>query len=134
MSALVPPHLPSTRTGTVLTNQFVPATPAPLLVLTTPIVPATWLPCQLLLVGRRVVSPAFACHDGIAGIGRIGIAPVAVVGNERIGDHVEAGREVGRAGDVGLRGQNAGVQHRHHDGGSPRSVSQALTRLTPPGD
>src|SRR3990172_9097114 len=46
ISAVVPPHLPSTRTGCTLTAQLTPATPRLLLVLPTPTVPATWVPCH----------------------------------------------------------------------------------------
>ena len=47
MSAIEPPHLPSTRTAWTRVCQFTPATPTELLLCPTPIVPATWLPCQL---------------------------------------------------------------------------------------
>jgi hypothetical protein len=50
MSELVPPHLPSTRTGTTFALNATPATPMPLLA-TAATVPATWLPCQLELLG-----------------------------------------------------------------------------------
>src|SRR5213078_255738 len=41
MSAMVPPHLPSTRTACTFTLQFTPATPTALLVPPIPTVPAT---------------------------------------------------------------------------------------------
>jgi hypothetical protein len=47
ISAMVPPHFPSTRTACKRTSQFTPATPVALFVPDTPTVPATWLPCQL---------------------------------------------------------------------------------------
>src|SRR5437879_9334233 len=47
ISETKPPHLPRTRTGRILDVQLIPATPTPLFV-TAPMVPATWVPCQLL--------------------------------------------------------------------------------------
>ncbi len=64
-SSNVPPHLPSTRTGTILAFQSMPAIPAPLLVLAA-MIPLTKVPCQLLglagkscrrILRRRVASP-----------------------------------------------------------------------------
>jgi len=52
MSEVRPPQRPSTRTGTTLAPNAVPATPVALLV-TAATVPATWVPCQLeLLTGE----------------------------------------------------------------------------------
>ncbi len=48
MSDSEPPHRPSTRTGTTLALNAVPATPVVLLV-SAATVPATWVPCQLEL-------------------------------------------------------------------------------------
>src|SRR6185295_9645233 len=47
MSSNVPPHLPSTRTGTIFAFQLSPAIPAPLLVLAA-IMPLTNVPCHEL--------------------------------------------------------------------------------------
>ena len=49
MSANSPPQRPSTRTGCTLAPKATPATPVPLLV-SAAMVPATWVPCQLLLL------------------------------------------------------------------------------------
>ena len=46
VSALVEPHRPRTRTGTILASGATPATPF-LLFVRAAIVPATWEPCQL---------------------------------------------------------------------------------------
>ena len=46
ISDKVPPHRPSTRTGTTLASYAVPATPVALSV-TAATVPVTWVPCQL---------------------------------------------------------------------------------------
>ncbi len=45
MSEVVPPHLPSTRTGWIFALYAMPATPLALLVAAA-MVPATWVPCQ----------------------------------------------------------------------------------------
>jgi hypothetical protein len=48
MSDAAPPHLPSTRTGRILALGATPVTPSALLPAAA-MVPATWVPCQLLL-------------------------------------------------------------------------------------
>src|SRR5687767_1369851 len=48
MSEVKPPQRPSTRMGTIGETQLIPATPTPLS-LAAPMVPATCVPCQLLL-------------------------------------------------------------------------------------
>jgi hypothetical protein len=69
MSVIVPPHLPSARTACSLTFQLTPATPTPLLVLPTPTVPDTCVPCQLFgwagLPGKH--SPAEIASPGSVG-------------------------------------------------------------------
>ncbi|ABA52704.1 ribonuclease E [Burkholderia pseudomallei MSHR1043] len=50
MSLVVPPHLPSTRTGRILPYQLTPAMPMPLFA-AAPMMPATCVPCQLLFDG-----------------------------------------------------------------------------------
>ena len=69
MSAMVPPHLPSTRTACTFTLQFTPATPTALLVPPIPTVPATCVPCQLAgragLPGKH--SPAATPSPGSVG-------------------------------------------------------------------
>src|SRR6266852_3847489 len=73
ISAVVPPHFPKTRIGWTLTFQFTPATPIPLLVLPTPMVPATWVPCQLLGCGDGghppPHSPVLMASPGSVGSG-----------------------------------------------------------------
>jgi hypothetical protein len=54
MSEVSPPHLPSTRTGSILALRAMPATPTPLSDRAA-IVPDTWVPCQLEASG--VVLP-----------------------------------------------------------------------------
>jgi len=49
MSESVPPHLPSTRTGSTITLRPTLAMPT-LLSVAAPTRPAVWVPCQLLLL------------------------------------------------------------------------------------
>src|SRR5437660_7478921 len=73
ISAMVPPHLPSTRTACTRTFQFTPATPTALLVFPTPTVPATCVPCQLSgcggLPGKHSLS-ATASPGHVASLSR----------------------------------------------------------------
>src|SRR4249920_1491411 len=56
ISEVVPPHSPSTRTGSTLALKATPATPL-LLLVTAAMVPATWVPCQLESSATVVESP-----------------------------------------------------------------------------
>src|SRR5512147_1787681 len=57
ISEVVPPHFPSTRTGTIFDTQLTPATPTPLLP-AAPIVPDTCVPCQeLFMTGQNSRGP-----------------------------------------------------------------------------
>ena len=71
--------------------------------------------------GRLRTGEALVVYGPVAGIGRVGVAAVAVIGERRLSDEVIAGQHV----SVQVRvGGNAGVQHRHGHtlaaGGAPR--------------
>ena len=112
MSAMVPPHLPRTRTAWTRELQLTPATPRSLPVRTTPTVPATWVPCQLL-GSPGLPGPHSPAHHPVPGVGGVVVAPVAVVGGPGAADHVVAGHQRRGADDVLVLGQDAGVDHRH---------------------
>src|SRR5262245_52346866 len=81
MSAVVPPHLPSTRTACTFTFQFTPATPAPLLVLPTPTVPATCVPCQLLSSAGLPGSHSFSATASPGSVGSLSRPPPSLAIN-----------------------------------------------------
>src|SRR3977135_307693 len=58
MSESKPPHLPSTRTGRIQPLQVMPAMPVWLLVMA-PRIPATRVPCQLLLDTLQPANSGF---------------------------------------------------------------------------
>ena len=74
---VVPPHLPSTRTGRILAAQSMPAVQAPSFVFA-PMMPATPVPCHELSWAAQS-SRRVAREDEVTGVGRVGIAAVAVV-------------------------------------------------------
>ena len=82
MSAIEPPHLPSTRTAWTRVCQFTPATPTVLSLLPTPIVPDYVAAMPTGRIGR-LARPALAGGDCVAGVGRIGVTPISVIGGER---------------------------------------------------
>ena len=71
--------------------------------------------------GRLRTGEALVVYGPVAGVGRVGVAAVTVVGERRLGNEVVAGQHV--SVQVRVRG-NAGVQHRHGHalaaGGAPR--------------
>ena len=71
--------------------------------------------------GRLRTGEALVVYSPVAGVGRVGVAAVAVVRECRLGDEVIAGQHV--SVQVRVRG-NTGVQHRHGHalaaGGAPR--------------
>ena len=74
--------------------------------------------------GRLRTGEALVIYGPVAGVGRVGVAAVAVIGERRFGNEVVAGQHV----SVQVRvGGNAGVQHRHGHalaaGGAPRLQS-----------
>ena len=71
--------------------------------------------------GRLRTGEALVVYGPVAGVGRVGVAAVAVVGERRLSDEVVAGQHV--SVQVRVSG-DAGVQHRHGHalaaGGAPR--------------
>ena len=64
---------------------------------------------------------AVADADPVAGVRRVAVATVAVVGDERIADEVVARQQraaVGRAAEVGMLEAHPGVEHRDHGAGA----------------
>ena len=74
--------------------------------------------------GRLRTGEALVVYGPVAGVGRVGVAAVTVVGERRLGNEVVAGQHV--SVQVRMSG-NAGVQHRHGHalaaGGAPRLQS-----------
>ena len=71
--------------------------------------------------GRLRTGEALVIYGPVTGIGRVGVAAIAIIGERRLGNKVVAGQHV----SVQVRvGGNAGVQHRHSHalaaGGAPR--------------
>ena len=71
--------------------------------------------------GRLRTGEALVIYGPVAGVGRVGVAAVAIIGERRLGNEVVAGQHV--SVQVRVRG-DAGVQHRHGHtlaaGGAPR--------------
>jgi hypothetical protein len=92
-SDVTDPHLPEIRTGTTLAPWANPATPFALLVTAT-IAPARLVPCQE--EGRdRIRCAAGVCVPPIAGVARVVVGAVAIVGANQFFDEVVPGKDVG---------------------------------------
>ncbi len=67
----------------------------------------------------------------VARIVRIAVAPVAVIAHARIGHHVPARHDVGRAGNVRMRHLQAGIDHGHHHAARTGRTLTVPERLEP---
>ena len=63
---------------------------------------------ETLTVGHRIPR-----------VRRVAVPPVPVIGPCRIADHVEAADVIGGSSNVLMGGEDAGINHRHHDLSGP---------------
>ena len=82
-------------------------------------------------VPRRATGETLIGGTRVTGIRWITVPSIAIVRGSRAGNHIEPVDQIRRSGNIGMGGQNAGIQYRDHHCRSPGGDIPGVRQIDP---